>query len=210
MMLDAANTKSYPGTGTAWSDLSGNGNNGTLVNSPTYSNTNLGGITYNGTSQYTSTGLTLSSAITAFTIQAAINPASVTTKQGIIETFAGGSNGFGVEILTTGLISLFAFYSGGLYGVASTTPLVVNTAYILAGIWSNNILSLYVNGSLINSSATSGTLLPGGTITLGSYPAGNTVFYNGTIYNASIYANTSLTADQITQNFNAYRGRYGI
>jgi len=31
LCLDAANTKSYPGSGTTWSDLSSNGNNGTLV-----------------------------------------------------------------------------------------------------------------------------------------------------------------------------------
>lgn len=38
--LDAANTKSYPGSGTVWNDLSGNGNNGTLVNVPTFSSGN--------------------------------------------------------------------------------------------------------------------------------------------------------------------------
>jgi len=32
LCLDAANSKSYPGSGTTWTDLSGNGNNGTLVN----------------------------------------------------------------------------------------------------------------------------------------------------------------------------------
>ena len=37
LCLDAGNTKSYPGSGTAWSDLSGQGNNGTLTNGPTYS-----------------------------------------------------------------------------------------------------------------------------------------------------------------------------
>jgi hypothetical protein len=36
LYLDAANPKSYPGTGTVWSDLSGNGNNGTLTNGPTF------------------------------------------------------------------------------------------------------------------------------------------------------------------------------
>ena len=30
--LDAANKKSYPGSGTVWSDLSGNDRNGTLLN----------------------------------------------------------------------------------------------------------------------------------------------------------------------------------
>jgi hypothetical protein len=36
LCLDAGNPKSYTGSGTTWTDLSGNGNNGTLTNSPTY------------------------------------------------------------------------------------------------------------------------------------------------------------------------------
>lgn len=47
--LDAGNSKSYAGSGTTWTDLSGNGNNGTLYNSPTYSN---GVFSFNGTTQY--------------------------------------------------------------------------------------------------------------------------------------------------------------
>ena len=37
LALDAGNTKSYPGSGTDWYDRSGNGNDGTLTNGPTYS-----------------------------------------------------------------------------------------------------------------------------------------------------------------------------
>lgn len=45
--LDAAEPASYPGTGTTWYDLSGNGNNGTLVNGPTYNSANGGSNTQN-------------------------------------------------------------------------------------------------------------------------------------------------------------------
>ena len=38
LYLDAANPKSYPGTGNVWNDLSGNGNDAILINSPTYNN----------------------------------------------------------------------------------------------------------------------------------------------------------------------------
>ena len=50
--LDAANTKSYPGTGTVWTDLSGNGNNGTLTNGPTLDNSNYGNIVFDGINDY--------------------------------------------------------------------------------------------------------------------------------------------------------------
>ena len=44
--LDAGEPSSYPGTGTAWTDLSGNGNTGTLTNGPTYSSANGGSIVF--------------------------------------------------------------------------------------------------------------------------------------------------------------------
>jgi hypothetical protein len=52
LYLDAANTKSYPGTGTSWLDLSKNGNNGTLVGGPTFSSSNLGSIVLDGSDDF--------------------------------------------------------------------------------------------------------------------------------------------------------------
>ena len=54
LALDAANKVSYPGTGTTWYDLSGNGNTGTITNGPTFSNVNLGTIVFDGTNDYVS------------------------------------------------------------------------------------------------------------------------------------------------------------
>ena len=52
LCLDAADKKSYPGTGTTWFDRSGRGNHGTLVNSPTFNSTNGGSIIFNGNLTY--------------------------------------------------------------------------------------------------------------------------------------------------------------
>ncbi len=52
LALDAANTKSYTGSGTTWSDLSGNGNNGTLTNGPTFDSDNGGSLDFNGVGDY--------------------------------------------------------------------------------------------------------------------------------------------------------------
>ena len=54
LCLDAASKRSYPGSGTTWTDLSGLNNNGTLTNGPTFSNANGGILTFNGTSQHIS------------------------------------------------------------------------------------------------------------------------------------------------------------
>jgi len=52
LYLDAANTRSYPGSGTTWSDLSRSSNNGTLINGPTFNSANLGSIVFDGTNDY--------------------------------------------------------------------------------------------------------------------------------------------------------------
>lgn len=54
--LDAADRNSYPGSGTTWSDISGNGNNGTLTNGPTFSSDNGGVIVLDGSNDYIANG----------------------------------------------------------------------------------------------------------------------------------------------------------
>lgn len=52
LCLDAGNTKSYPGSGTAWTELTKRGSSGTLTNGPTFSSTNKGSIVFDGTNDY--------------------------------------------------------------------------------------------------------------------------------------------------------------
>jgi len=54
LCLDAGNRQSYPGSGTTWTDLSGNGKNGTLTNGPTYTSANVGAIVFDGVDDYVS------------------------------------------------------------------------------------------------------------------------------------------------------------
>ena len=72
---DAANTKSYPGSGTAWKDLSGKANNGTIYHSPSFSNDNAGKFNFD-TSDYVDCGNILSQ--TAYTKSAWFRPESAT------------------------------------------------------------------------------------------------------------------------------------
>jgi hypothetical protein len=56
LYLDAANKKSYSGTGTVWKDLSGQSNNGTLVNGVGYSSDNKGAMAFDGVDDYVDSG----------------------------------------------------------------------------------------------------------------------------------------------------------
>jgi len=56
--LDASKFYSYSRSGTTWTDLSGNGNNGTLVNGPTFSSANGGSIVFDGSNDYMTSSFT--------------------------------------------------------------------------------------------------------------------------------------------------------
>ena len=52
--LDAGDPRSYPGSGTTWTNMSGGGHNATLINGATYNNANGGSIVLDGGTQYVS------------------------------------------------------------------------------------------------------------------------------------------------------------
>ena len=83
--LDAANPSSYPGSGTTWTDLSGNNNNFILTNGPTYDNRNGGSISFDGTDDYLLNNSLVLNYNANFTIQFWFNTNSL-----------GGVNGYGL------------------------------------------------------------------------------------------------------------------
>ena len=56
LYVDAGNTDSYPGSGTTWTDISTNSNNGTLTNGPTFDSGDGGSIVFDGTDDYVDFG----------------------------------------------------------------------------------------------------------------------------------------------------------
>lgn len=95
LYLDAANPKSYPTTGTTWSDLSGNENNGTLINGPTFNLSNNGSIVFDGVNDYGSLGNSLGNGFSQITVNAWINVASLGNNiaRDVISGCDGGSGG---------------------------------------------------------------------------------------------------------------------
>jgi hypothetical protein len=52
LCLDAGSERSYPKSGTIWKDLSGNRNNGTLTNGPTFDSSNGGSLVFDGVNDF--------------------------------------------------------------------------------------------------------------------------------------------------------------
>jgi hypothetical protein len=201
--LDAANTRSYPGSGTVWSDLSRGGNNGTLTNGPTFNSGNGGSIVFDGVDDYVNTPLNIDN-ITC-TLNAWFYPTNVAGARGIMLNDNGNwDRGFEVN--------------GGFIGIhignnltITTIPIVINTWYYGSLIYTSNSMNFYLNGVL---SWTGGTpaISAGSTLEIGranfSNGAGSR-FFIGRMGNISTY-NRALSAQEILQNYNATKTRFGL
>lgn len=211
LCLDAANPKSYPGSGTTWTDLSGRGNTGTLTNGPTYSSSNGGSIVFDGTNDFVDCGNNSS-----------INPQYLTFNIWVkFNTFSGrphfgkgsGSNGAYYIVIETS--SQYRFYytkPGNNWSSLSGSNLSTNVWYNLIVSYDGNGPKMYINGILDNSSTDTGTLSTSDSnnLTLGrrsDTPVGT--IFGGNIAQVSIY-NRALSATEISQNFNATKSRYGL
>ena len=234
LCLDAANAKSYPGSGTTWTDLSGRGNTGTLTLGPTYNSANGGGIEQDGTNDYIEIPYNSQLAFTgntSFTLQ--IVAKNKTLKHNAdypaIASNGDGDAGGGWEVSMYDDNNVF----GGPFGNIAFSRYQTGGSYITAGggvaysftsladansmnFWSYTYSSteggkMYRNGNLIVSAATTGSITRSTTpnIFLGRRTGSASRVTSCIFYQFSAY-NRALTAAEISQNFNALRGRFGI
>ncbi len=206
--LDAANTKSYPGTGTTWTDLSGNGNNGTLTNGPTFDSSNNGSIVLDGTNDVVTLSYDLR---TSWTYECWV-------MHNVVSGFC--FLGQGTTVTNSGLHIWFYNSTNIRFGMYSNdtdvTSLTTST-----GVWyqycftydhsSPYAKQIYRNGVQLTGSPlqTQTQYIGTGTIQIGSIYSSSASVANGKFSVAKFY-NRVLTATEIAQNFNALRGRYGI
>ncbi len=196
--LDAANPKSYSGSGTTWADLSGTGNNGTLTNGPTFSSVNGGVIVLDGVNDYIDIPLNMTNQ--SYTIMGAARYVVVGGR-----TFSARNNNW---LMGHWAGTTQNYYSEGWVTGAGSGGLDTSwRVYAATGNYASDSWALYVNGDLNAGPNTNGTNGPNG-FAIGSYAAGSE-FSNSHISNLLVY-NRVLSAAEIAQNFNALRGRYGL
>lgn len=202
--LDAGNYKSYNKTGTTWTDLSVNKNNGTLINGPVYNPENGGYFSFDGVNDYASVSST----------NLVVNTFSIWMN---LKTLANGPIIYsGVDEFQSGLWewSIYIF-NGTIYFRPNSGDLgpVFYLASNYLNKWKNftiirNFNSnfyLYEDGFYKNEAGIFGTnntnqlrFCKGG----GNYTSVN-------IANVTIY-NRALSAQEISQNFMSQKSRFGL
>lgn len=205
LALDAGNTKSYPGSGATWTDLSGNNNTGTLTNGPTYSSSNGGALVFDGTDDYATVSNNISPGTGDFAVSVFVYKTDTVTNRYVWDFGSNGGTLSGGTSITPG----FRYYNptvGTVLGSAHT----VNTWYNIVISRISGITYFYSNGSLVNSAADTGNIGSWGTtLNIGRYGGGGYI-HLGSISNLFVYKGIGLTAAQVLQNFNALRGRFGL
>jgi hypothetical protein len=217
LSLDAGDRNSYPGTGTVWTDMSGNGNNGTLTNGPTFSSANGGSIVLDGTNDYIIDSSTVNIPVgsSSRTIQMWVYPTTNTNNFVQLGIGGGGNQVYIVQYYKIG--SPDYIFTDGVNGGNNLTisgvqlPTLNAWNFFVFGNSGQNYF-YYLNGV----SRLSGTW-PATINTVGQkYVLGNRddgVGFNtpisGSIGLVSIY-NRALTESEILQNYNAQKSRFGL
>jgi prepilin-type N-terminal cleavage/methylation domain-containing protein len=218
--LDAGDTASYPGSGNSWFDLSGNGNNATLTNGPTYNSANGGSLSFDGVDDFATAVINNSSGDWPHTVNFwFMLPAGQSVLSGRVDPFVIGMTP------ATSQYSAIDIYSNAIQWYNFSNDLSYNTTQFTSGTWWNICLTysggganttnkrMFINGAQITWSGGAGAAvisLPANTnVSIGRDGPRNGAYFPGRISSFAIY-NRAISTTEVTQNFNATRGRYGL
>jgi hypothetical protein len=214
--LDAGNIKSYPTTGTTWFDKSGYSNNGTLTNGPTFNTGSLGSIVFDGVDDHVST---VSNPIVTnqITCDAWVNlDTSNITGSVTAGWIMGRENNYRLIYFTSSFSWICATVNNGWYSAGTNisydySSSINNRWFNIIGTYNGTYNSMYVNGQLlVTGSNISGNILSANPFYIARSQAVGSVNYGkgrGAIY--KVY-NRALSADEVLQNYNATKGRFGL
>ena len=207
--VDAANQRSYPKSGTTWSDLSGS-NHGTMYNmdASNFDESNGGGLVFDGTDEYVQVNQTLS---TPFSICSFVKYSAPSKSYNtLINT--DPHQVIGISLNRVGNGELFVYIGNGSgwtgapgIGLGSNTMLI-DQIYQVAFTSTGSGSVLYLNGVQVATDYRSPSGW-GSYYYLGRIGVATGEYLRGTIYNTMIY-NKSLTGDEVRQNYEATVGRF--
>ena len=213
LALDAADRNSYPGSGTTWTDLSGRGNNGSLVNGVAYNSTNGGTLVFDNVDEYVqivSDGKGTAFEVPSYTIEAVCY--RTTTGDSVIWSYDYTSHDppyYAQHLRMSNDTLFFGWNHAGVLKSISNTFSLLNEWIVVTATHTSGYQAIYGNGVLLNSSTLVGDITYyNQEIWIGKGNYGSSQL-GGNIANVRFY-NRALTASEIQQNFNMIRGRFGI
>ena len=201
MYLDAGVSASYSGSGTNWNDITYNGNDGTLVNNPTYSSANGGSILFDGIDDYiaiNNVNLNIAAGQNfVWNVWLKTPPILVGYKM----IFSVNTYYLYLSLFN----NQFAFDSRVAPSVRFGT-LTTNTWYNVTIVRDADVDYRYINGVLIDTNPNAYT--PTGIFAVGKWAFNDTLFYDSNISVVSVY-NETLRDSEVLQNFDTLKSRYG-
>ena len=201
--VDAANKKSYPGTGTDWTDLSGNGNHGTLVNGPTFNSENGGSLVFDGSNDKVTINST-TGIITGntFTFSTWLNFNSYTSIIAAGNSYTDG----GYVLYVANSTTLYTVLNGGAtYGSITTANLSLGTFINITVLKTGSSIEYFQNGISIGTSAVGDSNLI--IRCLSGYNSSGAFPFNGKI-SITYHYNRALSEAEVLQNYNATKNRF--
>jgi hypothetical protein len=202
--LDAANNKSYISGSSTWTDISEFQRNGTLTNGPTFNTQSGGNIVFDGVDDYV-TFSTITN--TVYTIEFWYK---MFGNDGTYGYFASsGNNGLAIGEGGAGVgFGQFYYWNGTASVLLATIPSTTNWNHICALInTTTNNIQIFGNGNQLSTSTQ--TSMSTSVSNIGRFIFSNLNFLRGNLAVYRIY-NRVLTTTEITQNYNATKGRYGL
>ena len=218
LALDAADRNSYISGSTTWRDLSPNGNNGTLINGPTFNSANGGSIVFDGIDDYVSISNSdfVNPGVGSFTIICWVNSDPSVTGDGwdlwvakrvsgVDGYYVGANNPLGVRFMIgnnaggrtdTGFIS-YTYNTWAMF--TSILDRTNNTQTIIRNAYEETSTVTPAGGTYSNA----GNLYLGADVGVGAF------YVNGRQSSVYIY-NKALSAAEVLQNYNAQKSRFGL
>jgi hypothetical protein len=209
--LDAANPKSYVSGSTTWNDISRGGNNGTLINGPTFNSGNYGSIVFDGVDDYVPLSGSLNLGST-FTIFSWVYLTSGAGGEYVIYGPSGNGNDNWLSV-TSNKVFFFGTQSADVnnFSLIGNSTLLIQKWYQVVLTVNTNTVTLFLNGVQDGTTTQLFTIAPwsGSFNSIGRRGSTSQRYFLGNI--ANIYAyNRVLSLQEILQNFNAQKSRFGI
>lgn len=213
LSLDAGNTRSYPGSGTTWTDLSGNGNNGTLNSGPTFNSANGGNIVFDGVNDHGSCAANPTNILTTLTMEAWFRPVGAPLNgYHVVFQKEGGYSGasvYGLRVENNARIYAMISYDNlvaNVYTLYANTSISNNTWYHIASTYdSSYVWRLYVDGVLVNATTLAATPYQNSSeINIGT---GDSRYANGNIALVRVY-NRAFTEQEVRLNYLSNKSRF--